>query len=91
MILRGVMNMFTKAKERAAEGVGSLSTLTSSSLGQLGNLRDSATASLGSAVGQLQVGSRAKQIVKDMVSTPKCTLITGSLPTALVVRSSWPS
>jgi len=101
--------LLSKARERAAEGMGTLSSLGASSLGNLGagaassvqgaatSLSSSATSwssssasvqgALGSAVGQLQVGTRAaaaKRLVKDFVTTKKSSLLVGALPTALV-------
>ena len=88
--------MFSKAREKAAEGVGSLSNLGASSLGlaatsltsSAASWSSSSASSLGSAVGQLQVGSRAAaatQRVKELMSSaPKSNLLVGSLPTALV-------
>ena len=94
------MNLLSKAREKAAEGVGTLSSLgvnlgagaASSVQVAATSLSSSATSwssssALGSAVGQLQVGSRAaaaKRLVKDFVSTKKSSLLVGSLPTALV-------
>ena len=67
-----MMDLFARAKERAAE-VGSLGA---SSFGHVATSLTSSAASLGSAVGQLQVSNRAgiagavaKRLVKDLVTT----------------------
>ena len=82
-----MMDLFARAKERAAE-VGSLGA---SSFGHVATSLTSSAVSLGSAVGQLQVSNRAgiagavaKRLVKDLVTTAKCNLIVGTLPTGLV-------
>ena len=81
------MNLLAKAKEGASAGVAGIGSLSSLGASSLGGLTSSAVSFGSAAVGHLQVGGRAAaatKLVKDLVLTPKSTLITGSLPSALV-------
>jgi hypothetical protein len=81
------MNLLAKAKEGASTGVAGIGSLSSLGASSLGGLTSSAVSFGSAAVGHLQVGGRAAaatKLVKDLVLTPKSTLITGSLPSALV-------